>query len=427
MKYLLPFLILVYQAAGQPAAPPLNLTFSEALERARQYSGQALAANYAALVAHEDTVQARAALLPTANSVNQYIYTRPNGTDTGVFIAANGPREYGHQAVVHADVYAPAKRADYRKAIAAEAVARARADIAGRGLIFTVAQNYYGMVGAQRRIGYAELALTDAEKFADITAKQEAAGEVSRADVIKAQLQLEQRRIELQNSRTELEKTQINFSVALFPDYSREFTVTDDLDTVAPVVPLEEMRSMAQNSPEIRAARSALEGQTEEKAAARAGLLPTISFEYSYGLDSNQYAWRNPEGFRNLGSQVMAQMSVPIWNWGATHSKIKQADLRLQQSRAELGLAQRQLQANLNAYYVELSAATNLLSSLQRAVDLGQESLRLTLLRYQAGEATALEVVDSQSALVQARNGLIDGLVRYRLARATVQTLTGVF
>jgi outer membrane protein TolC len=55
------------------------------------------------------------------------------------------------------------------------------------------------------------------------------------------------------------------------------------------------------------------------------------------------------------------------------------------------------------------------------------ESLRLTLLRYQAGEATALEVVDAQTTLTQARNAFDDGLVRYRLAITNLQTLTGVF
>jgi hypothetical protein len=39
----------------------------------------------------------------------------------------------------------------------------------------------------------------------------------------------------------------------------------------------------------------------------------------------------------------------------------------------------------------------------------------------------ALEVVDSQSTLAQARNGYDDGLARYRLALANVQTLTGKF
>jgi outer membrane protein TolC len=53
--------------------------------------------------------------------------------------------------------------------------------------------------------------------------------------------------------------------------------------------------------------------------------------------------------------------------------------------------------------------------------------VRLTLLRYQAGEATALEVVDAESTLAQARNAYDDGQARFRLALAELQTMTGNF
>ena len=64
---------------------------------------------------------------------------------------------------------------------------------------------------------------------------------------------------------------------------------------------------------------------------------------------------------------------------------------------------------------------------LRRTADLAAESLRLTNLRYQAGEASALEVVDAQNTLTQARNGDRDGEVRYHVAIANLQTLTGLF
>ena len=48
-------------------------------------------------------------------------------------------------------------------------------------------------------------------------------------------------------------------------------------------------------------------------------------------------------------------------------------------------------------------------------------------LRYQSGEATALEVVDAQNTLATARNNFDDGQVRYRVALANLQTLTGPF
>jgi outer membrane protein TolC len=50
----------------------------------------------------------------------------------------------------------------------------------------------------------------------------------------------------------------------------------------------------------------------------------------------------------------------------------------------------------------------------------------LTNLRYQAGEATVLEVVDAETALSQAEQAQADGVVRYRVALANLQTLTGV-
>jgi len=48
-------------------------------------------------------------------------------------------------------------------------------------------------------------------------------------------------------------------------------------------------------------------------------------------------------------------------------------------------------------------------------------------LRYQAGEAAALEVVDAQNTLANARNNFDDGGTRYRVALANLQTLTGSF
>jgi len=38
-----------------------------------------------------------------------------------------------------------------------------------------------------------------------------------------------------------------------------------------------------------------------------------------------------------------------------------------------------------------------------------------------------LEVVDAQTTLVGARNAYDDGMVRYRVALANLQTLTGAF
>ena len=83
--------------------------------------------------------------------------------------------------------------------------------------------------------------------------------------------------------------------------------------------------------------------------------------------------------------------------------------------------------SNLYSYYNEAMTALAAVDALRRAADLAAESLRLVNLRYQAGESTVLEVVDAQKTLVDARNVYDDAQARYRVAIATLQTLTGVF
>jgi outer membrane protein TolC len=167
-----------------------------------------------------------------------------------------------------------------------------------------------------------------------------------------------------------------------------------------------------------------------EVLAAKAEYLPSLTLDYFYGIDANQFALysNTPDGrVRNLGYSASATLNIPIWNWGATQSKVRQSELRREQAQLELSAAERRLLAELRSFYAEAEGAKAQLDILQQSADLAAESARLTTLRYQAGEATALEVVDAQNSLVAARNNYDDGQARYRLAIANLQTLTGVF
>ena len=432
MPRILPILGLVMAlrcgAFAQTPTPALTLTLQDALLRAKAVSQQLLSADIAARIAREDKVQAKAALLPSVNWENGFAYTQPNGTDTGVYVANNGPRVYTNIANVHGDVYAPGKRADYQMAIAAEAIARARVEIAARGLTAVVVQNFYGMAVAQRHFNNARRSLEEARQFVDITQKQEAGGEAAHSDVVKAQLTLDQRQRDVQDGQLAYDKARIGFAVFLFPDFRQDYTVADDLDLLTPLAALPEIEALAQkNNPDIRAAQFTVTQGNFGIKSARAGYLPVLSVDYWVGIQARQYALHNELGQNNVGNSVVASLNVPVWNWGATRSKVRQAELKLQQARFDLSFTQRQLLANLNSYYLEANVASSQMASLKHSLDLSEESLKLTLLRYQAGEVTVLEVVDAQTTLFGARNAYDDGLARYRLSLAALQTLTGAF
>src|SRR6266404_2461281 len=83
-------------AVGQiaPAASGAPLTLQDALTQARANSQQFRAAQLTADLASQDRKIARAALLPTLNGFSQFIYTEPNGTNSGVWVPNDGPKVY---------------------------------------------------------------------------------------------------------------------------------------------------------------------------------------------------------------------------------------------------------------------------------------------------------------------------------------------
>jgi outer membrane protein TolC len=431
------------QSQGASATPasgaPLTITLQDALQRARQNDPQYRSVAVTDLgLAREDRVQARAALLPSVNYDNSFIYTQGTGgvpascatstlgCPTSRFIANNGVHEYISQGNAH-EALSLTNVADYRRSSAALAQARAKAEIARRGLVVTVTQAYYGFVVAQRKYATAQRAAAEAARFLDISQKLENGGEVAHADVIKARIQAQQQQRDLQESQLDMERTRLDLAVLLFPDFNQDFSVVDDLQTPEPLPTFAEVEAAGKkNNPDLRVALAAFEVANHEVTAAWGGLLPSLSLDYFYGIDSNKFAIRT-DGIRNLGYSAVASLQIPIFSWGSDRSKLKQAELRRDQAHVELTFAQRQLLSHLRQFYGEAETSRREMELLASSAEMAAESMRLTTLRYQAGESTVLEVVDAQNTLTLARNAYDDGQARFRVAVANLQTLTGNF
>ena len=182
-----------------------------------------------------------------------------------------------------------------------------------------------------------------------------------------------------------------------------------------------------ENNPELRSAFASLQVSQAETFTAQAALLPDLALNFTYGIDAPQFAGRGPNGARNLGYSASATLDIPVWDWLTTERKVKEAHIRANAAKVQLNAAQRRLLADLAEFYDEAGVAQQQLASLDGSVVAARESLRLTNLRYVDGESSVLDVVDAQNTLIAAETAQIDGVVRYRLALAQLQTLTGGF
>jgi outer membrane protein TolC len=118
-------------------------------------------------------------------------------------------------------------------------------------------------------------------------------------------------------------------------------------------------------------------------------------------------------------------LDIPVWDWFATHDRVKQSEISRVAARVALTNTQRRLIATLEEDYAEAVAAHDQLDSLNLSATTAAESLRLTRMRYAAGEGSILDVVDAENSLTAAETAREDGVVRYQTALANLQLLTG--
>jgi outer membrane protein TolC len=436
-----------------PATPPNApvITLDEAINRARTNEPTFAAAVAAQRNATLDRSIARAALLPNVVYHNQFLYTQPVrcpvtneicATNAGItsgnasagnpaissgaprFIANNAVHEYVSQGQVNETIGVQQFNA-LSRATAAQALATAELEVARRGLVASVANLFYSSSTSERRVAVAERAANEAASISQLTQQREAVREVAHADVVKAQLDQQQRDRDLTDARLNAQKARLELGVLLFPDPRTPYTL--NLPSVPPPVPAraDVEAALAKRNPELQSALANSHLADLSVTAARAAYLPDLAFNYSYGIDAARFASYALDGSRNIGYSAMVTLDIPIWDWFTTRDKIRQSQINRTTARVVLTNTQRRLVAMLEENYAEAAAAHDQLESLNQSVATAAESLRLTRLSYSAGETAILTVVDAEHSLTAAEIAREDGIVRYETALANLQLLTG--
>jgi outer membrane protein TolC len=450
---------------GQSAAP-ITVTLQDALERARKNDSGYRSALSDAKSAHEDRLQARNALLPTVEASLQYLGTQGNGgrISDGRFVTNDGIHVYRAWGVFHQDLSPGTFMATgLKKAAAAEALAKAKAEIARRGLTVAVSKNYHALVVAQRKYAIAQWAVDQAKQLWEslraggeppkpehsVEPKSEpaqkdqenpdhgAAGkEEAKApnpnDVLRAEVAYRKFREALDEARLGIADARLDLAVMLFPTLNENFSVVDDLDSVPALPPFSEIQSMAEKeNPDLRVAIETLRQSDLDVRAAKTAFFPTLTVDTDYGIEANCFALRCPRAafpeigsVPNLGYFLTTAMTIPVWDWGTLRSKLHQAQYKQQTAKVQLSQTQRLLVSELYAAYNEAAFARSALEESRHAPELAAEILRLT----REGESPEIfQIIEDRNQVVEARYAYIEAHAHYRSLLANLQTITGSF
>ena len=207
------------------------------------------------------------------------------------------------------------------------------------------------------------------------------------------------------------------------------YFVTADLsDTVDhPVAPIDSamIMQLALAGPTIRQFEAqAVAAQATERSA-KAAYLPTVTanLNYSgsgtkalYGFNGNPYPYTRGASFN---------INYPIFNRFQRENNVAAAQISYENAQAQIKDARLGARQNVITYIATIRNAEETMRIQQIAVRASEEDLRVQQQRYNLGASTLLDVLNSQTALVTARQALIQARLNYRNARAQIEAVIG--
>ena len=416
---------------SQTTQKPNPLTLDEALRLANAQASTFQQAGLNEQLAAEDVKQAQAAFLPKVSAPLSYIYTSPAvGQPPGTprvpsYIANNAISEYQAFVNVAGDFDIAGKlRATLAKNRALLAAAHAGTEVAKRALTQAVLETYYGLALAIAQRIAAEGNLAAAEEFEHITSLLLSGGEIAPVDLTRAHLQTIARRDELERARANEEVAAGSLRVLVGYDFIRPISTTD----LALVLPNDdEFQQFNPNDiprrPEFAQLEAQLRAATQEIKIARADRLPALSYSMNGGFDTDSL--KGPRIKEHSGVSAAVSLTIPIFDWGATRSKERQARLRVQLAENERTVALRGFTQQFYAARSQAASAAERVRLAREGVLQAQDNLSASIARYRAGEAQIIEVTDAQSMLVTQRTALYQALFDYQTALGRLRQATG--
>lgn len=407
------------------------LTLDEALRLSNALSSSFQQAGLNEQIAAEDVRQAQAAFLPRVSAPLSYLYTSPAlGLPPGTprapsLLANNAISEYQAYLNVSGDIdIAGRLRATLAKNRALLEAAHAGTEVTRRALAQAVIDAYYGLALATAQRDAAEQNLSAAEEFERITSLLLSGGEVASVDLIRAQLQTIGRRDELERARANEEVAAGSLRVLVGYGFSQPISTTD-LALAAPVDSEFQQFKLDDVSrrPEFAQFEAQLRAAKQEVKVARADRLPQLSYSVLSGFDADSL--RPPRLKEHIGVSGAISLTIPIFDWGSSRSRERQARLRAQIAENERTIALRGFTQQFYAAQAQVTSAATRIRLAGAGINQAQGNLSASIARYRAGEAQIIEVTDAMTTLAAQRFALYQAIFDYQTALARLRQAAG--
>lgn len=423
---LLPLVSILFLALGLalgPVAAPAaaeRFTLEEAVARAIAANPQLEGARAQVDAAEARRLISLAAVFPKINLSGDY--TRNNeevsfgsGSDTRVILPKD---DWGVTLSLRQPIFAGLreKRA-YEQSKLARAQLEAGLSDTQAALVLRVANNSLAMLEAEALVGVEQRNLELAERRKKQSGDFFEVGEVTRVDVLRAEAALKGAERRLVAARSDRERAAGELRADLALDGPIEIAPPGEFLPALPEL-AELVRQALDGSHQLRQLRLGVESAELEVKKQKGARLPVVF------LDGGMI-WQASTFPSDEYSFLTLNFQVPIFTGGELRGRIREAEANLRLARARLEDFERNLREDVSNSWRDVNAARTVLALSREELAVTEQQYQESFALYQAQEAIALDLENSEIALADARRRVASAEVAVQNLELRTFYLTG--
>ena len=254
--------------------------------------------------------------------------------------------------------------------------------------------------------------------------------DVNNEQVLKKQLEQTQDRFRVgEVTRTDVAQAEASYAQAIATRQAAEGTLQVDranyerdvgtppgkLTAPAGLPPLPTTRDAAINlaatgNPSVIAAQFAQQASEDDINVIRGQLLPQVGLTASLQHSNTRESSATGGGSASLHSddaQIVAQVTVPLYEGGAVYSQTRQAQQVVAQRKSLVDDARRAAAQSAATFWEQITSDRATIVSLQAAIRANEISLDGTQQEAAVGQRTVLDILNAEQVLLQSRVNLV--------------------
>ena len=298
-------------------------------------------------------------------------------------------------------------------------------------VVENVAKAYYGVLIAEERAKLLDLNLVRLDSTLREMSAMQKSGFIEKIDIDRLEVSLNNLKTERQKVQNLIQLSQYLLKFQMGMALEETIALSDRI-TEADVARIEiEMKTNSdkmdyENRVDYSILKTNLKLAEYDVENNKRGYYPTVAafagYGYNTGRDNFGQIFNSP-WFNN--ANIGLNINVPIFDGFSKKYKIQQAKYTVQKTKQSIDLVEQSIDLQVQSANISIANGLETLKTQKRNLDLAQEIVRVSKIKYKAGTGSNIEVITAESSLKEAQTNYFASLYDLLLAKVDLDKAKG--